>query len=68
MGDRWSRNGETHFTCIYIGKKSFKIFFFRNSRPISFKLDTNHPCMKGIQVCQIKDQILFKGEIITKIG
>jgi hypothetical protein len=23
---------------------------FRNSRPISIKLDTNYSCMKGIQV------------------
>jgi hypothetical protein len=35
--------------------------FSRTSRPISIKLDKNHPCIKGIQV-------LFKGGIIAKIG
>jgi hypothetical protein len=32
-----------------LGKKSLKIFS-RINRPISIKLDTNHPCIKGIRV------------------
>jgi hypothetical protein len=31
-------------------KKSLKIFFSRTCRPISIKLDTNHSCIKEIQV------------------
>jgi hypothetical protein len=38
----------------------------RSSRPISIKLNTNHSWVKGIQVCSIKGQVLFKEEIITK--
>jgi hypothetical protein len=38
-------NRETIFTYVYIEKK---IFFSRTSRPISFKLGTNHPWVKGI--------------------
>jgi hypothetical protein len=47
MEPQW---GKTIFTCVYIGKKSLKIFFSRISRRISIKLDTNHPCIKGIQI------------------
>jgi hypothetical protein len=76
-------------------------FFSRTTGPILTRLGTNHPWVKGIQVCskegdspsprgdnsqiqsnlvqivlewgefkfvQIKGQVLFKGEIITKIG
>jgi hypothetical protein len=39
-----------------------KIFFSRTSRPNSIKLATNYPWVKGI-----KGQVLFKGEIITKM-
>jgi hypothetical protein len=31
-----------------------EIFFSRTSRPISIKLSTNHPSVKGIQNCSIK--------------
>jgi hypothetical protein len=49
-GVGWGHNGENHFyKCLY-WKKIFK-FFSRTSRQISIKLDTNHPCIKGIQVC-----------------
>jgi hypothetical protein len=58
---------KTIFTCIYIGKKSLKIFFSRISRQISIKLDTNHPCIKGIKV-YTEGQVIFKEEIIAKIG
>jgi hypothetical protein len=34
--------------------KILKIFFSRTSRPNSIKLDTHHPCVKGIQVCSNK--------------
>jgi hypothetical protein len=58
--------GKTIFTCVYIGgKKSLKIFS-KTSRPISIKLDTCS--IKGIQVCANKGQVLFKEEIIAKIG
>jgi hypothetical protein len=40
-----------------------KIFFSRSSRPISIKLGTNHQLVKGI----FSGQVLFKGEIITKM-
>jgi hypothetical protein len=45
-----------------------KILFSRTSRPISIKLGINHPWVKGILNCSKKGQILFKGEIITKMG
>jgi hypothetical protein len=44
-----------------------KKIFSRTSRPISIKLGTNHPWVKGILIVQIKDQVVFKGEIITKM-
>jgi hypothetical protein len=44
-----------------------KIFFSTTSRPISIKLGTNHPYVKGIQNCTNQGQVLFKGEIITKM-
>jgi hypothetical protein len=34
---------KTVFTCVYIEK-----IFSRTSRPISIKLGTNYPCVKGI--------------------
>jgi hypothetical protein len=51
---------------VKIHQKYLKIFS-RTSRPISTKLGTNYPWMKGTQVFQIKDHFLFKGEIITKM-
>jgi hypothetical protein len=44
-----------------------KKIFSRTSRPISIKLGLNHAWLKGILIVQIKGQVLFKGEIITKI-
>jgi hypothetical protein len=38
------------------------------SKPISIKLGTNYPWVKGILIVQIKGQVIFKGEIITKMG
>jgi hypothetical protein len=35
--------------------------------PFSIKLYTNRHCIKGIKSVQIKEQVLFKGEIITKM-
>jgi tartrate dehydratase beta subunit/fumarate hydratase class I family protein len=34
---------------------------------ISIKLRTKHPWVKKISNLQVKDQVLFKGEIITKM-
>jgi hypothetical protein len=48
VGPQW---GKPFLPCVYIGKISLKIFFSRTIKPISIKLDTNHPCIKGIQVC-----------------
>jgi hypothetical protein len=51
-------------------KKSLKIFF-RTNRPISIKLDTNNPtyvAYREMKFERIKYQVLFKGEIIAKIG
>jgi hypothetical protein len=42
--------GKTIFTSVFIGKNLLKSFFSRISWQISIKLDTNHPCIKGIQV------------------
>jgi hypothetical protein len=44
-----------------------KIFSSRTSKPISIKLGTNHPWVKGILNCSNKGSILFKGDIITKM-
>jgi hypothetical protein len=60
--------GKTIFACVYIGKKSFKILFFRTSRPLSIKLNTNHPCKREFKLVLIKDQVLYKGEKVIKIG
>jgi hypothetical protein len=51
---------------VFILKK--KISSSRTRRPISIPLGTNHPWVNGILIVQIKDQFLFKGEIITKMG
>jgi hypothetical protein len=51
-----------------LGKKSLKIIFSRTRKPISIKLDTNHPCIKGIQVCTNKGTGLLQREIFAKIG
>jgi hypothetical protein len=40
--------------------------FSRTIQPISIKLGTNQPWAKEINV-QIKDQFLFKGEMITEM-
>jgi hypothetical protein len=48
-----------------------KQIFSRTSRPISIKLYTYHLLGKGrgdSKIDQIKGQVLFKGEIITKMG
>jgi hypothetical protein len=42
----------------------------RFNRPVSIKLGTNHPWVKGIlniKIIIIKGPALFKGEIITKM-
>jgi hypothetical protein len=40
--------GKLFLHVFYIGKNTLKIFLSRTSKPISIKIDTNHPCMKGI--------------------
>jgi hypothetical protein len=52
--------GRSIYTCAYIEKKYFKIFS-RITRPISFKLATNHL----FKFVQIMGQLFFKGEIFT---
>jgi hypothetical protein len=47
-GSRWATIEKTILLCVYIEKK---IFFSRTSKPISIKLGTNHPYVKGIQNC-----------------
>ena len=42
------------------------IFFSRTTGPISTKLGTKHPWVKGIQVCSNEGPYLLKGEIIGK--
>jgi hypothetical protein len=55
-------NGER----VKIHWKIWKIFF-RTSRPNSIKLGVNYLWLKGIQVYSNKGQVLFKGEMITKM-
>jgi hypothetical protein len=53
---------------VKINRKLLKIFFSRISWPKSIKLGTNYPCVKRIQFFfQIRGQVLFKGEKITKM-
>ena len=46
--------------------KYLKIFFFRTTGPISTKLGTILPSVKGAQIVLMKGPTLFKGGIITK--
>jgi hypothetical protein len=48
--------------CLYRKK-----VFSRTSTPISIKLGANHPWVKRIFNCTDKGQVLFIGEIITKM-
>ena len=43
-----------------------KIFFSRTLRPISTKLGTKHPLIKGIKVCSNGWVMVVKGKINTK--
>jgi hypothetical protein len=43
-----------------VHKKYFKIFFSRTTGPNSIKLGTNHPWVKGIQVCSNEGPGLFQ--------
>jgi hypothetical protein len=45
----------------------FEINLLQIQHAISIKLGANHPWVKGILNCTNKDQVLFKGEIITKM-
>jgi hypothetical protein len=65
-GDCPSARGDNHKR-VKIHWKFFKIFFSRTSRPISIKLGINHPWVQEFYIVQIKGQVLFKGEIITKM-
>ena len=42
-----------------IHRRNLKIFFSRITEPISTKLSTKHPCLKGIQVCSNDGFCLF---------
>jgi hypothetical protein len=48
--------------------KIHEYLFLQNHRAKFIQLDPNHPCIKEIQIVQIKGQILFKEEIITGIS
>jgi hypothetical protein len=63
-GDSPSRRGDNSGR-VKMHWKFFKTFS-RTSWPKSIKLGTNHPWVKGIQVCSNKGPGPFKGEIITK--
>jgi hypothetical protein len=45
-----------------------KIYFSRTSRPISIKIGTNHPWVKGILNCSNKGPGPLQRKIITKMG
>ena len=52
---------------LKIHLRNLKIFFSRNTGPISTKLGTKHPWVMKIQVfLQMKGSALFREEIITK--
>ena len=67
----YSNEGPHHFTSgdnygiMKIQLRNLKIFS-RTTEPISTKLDTKHPWIKGIQVCSNEGLILFQGQIIMK--
>jgi hypothetical protein len=45
-----------------MGWGHLKIFFSRTTMPILTRLGTNHPWVKGIQVCSKEGDILFPRE------
>jgi hypothetical protein len=51
--------GKTIFAYVYIEKKNF---FPRTSKPISIKLGTNHPWVKGILNCSNKGPCPLRGD------
>jgi hypothetical protein len=53
------------FLHVFIMEKPLEIFF-RTSKPISIKLDANHPCIKGIQVYTNKGPDTFQRGDICK--
>ena len=57
------RVSDTHMIVKTLGPL---VFFFRTTRPITTKLATNYPWVKGIKVCSNEGPALFQGEIITK--
>jgi hypothetical protein len=44
-----------HLKKIFLHKFIMEKIFSKTSRFISFKLDANYPCMKGIQICLDKE-------------
>jgi hypothetical protein len=59
------QRGYNHKT-VKIGWGYLKILFSRTTGPILTKRGTNHPWVKGIQVCSKKGITLLQGEIIAK--
>ena len=51
---------------VKIHWQNLENFFSRTTGPISTKLGTKYPWVKGIQVCSNKGPALFQGEIIMK--
>jgi hypothetical protein len=59
------QRGDNHKKCK-MGLGHLKIFFSRTTGPILSRLGTNHPWVKGVQVCSKEGIALFQGEIIAK--
>ena len=60
--------GEIMKKILKIDLRNLKIPFSRTSRPISTKLDTKHPLVKGIQLSEIEGLHLFSRGENNEIG
>jgi hypothetical protein len=61
------QRGDNHKN-VKMGWGHFKIFFSRTIGPILTRLGTNHPWVKGIQVCSKKwDSLSPKGDNSKKV-
>ena len=47
-------------------KKYIDNFFtpFSTTQPMFTKLDSNHPCVKKVQLCEMKDHAFSKGRLL----
>ena len=55
-----------HNKIAKIHRRNFKTFFSTTTGPISNKIGSKYPWVKGVQVCSNELSVLVPGEIITK--